>query len=113
MHDSHTRQLPFSTTSLLRQLRCGCGRGPKQVGESLRERGEAKLKPGGESYLWHRAMAIKKDFCTLSPHQLYHSPGHGKKPGAMKGLREYFGELATGNWIGTRADQWACNGLLI
>jgi hypothetical protein len=57
-------------------------------------------------------MAIEKEVCTLSPHQLHHSPGHGKEPGAMKGVREHFGELATGNRIGTGADEWACNGFL-
>ena len=51
--------------------------GSKQVGESLRERGKAKLKSAGESHLWHRAVAIQKEVCTLSPHQLHHSPGHG------------------------------------
>src|SRR5499427_1006635 len=97
----------------LHQLCYGCGMGSKQVGESLRERGKAKLKSGGESHLRHRAMAIEKEVCTLSPHQLHHSPGHGKEPGAMKGVREYFGELATGNRIGTGTDEWACNGFLI
>src|SRR5215467_6032789 len=87
--------------------------GSKQVGESLRERGKAKLKSGGESHLRHRAVAIEKEVCTLSPCQLHHSPGHGKEPGAMKGVREHFGELATGNRIGTGADEWACNGFLI
>ena len=89
------------------------GMGSKQVGESLRERGKAKLKSGGESHLWHRAMAIEKEVCTLSPNQLHHPPGHGKEPGAMKGVRKRFGELATGNRIGTGADEWACNGFLI
>jgi hypothetical protein len=97
----------------LHQLCWGNGIGPKQVGESLRERGKAKLKSAGESHSWHRAMAIEKEVGTLSPHQLHHSPGHGKEPGAMKGVREYFGELATGNRIGTGADEWACNSFLI
>ena len=97
----------------MHQLCYGYGMGSKQVGESLRERGKAKLKSGGESHLWHRAMAIEKEVCTLSPRQLHRSPGHGKEPGAMKGVRECFGELATGNRIGTGADEWACNGFLI
>ncbi len=63
-----------SITSLLHQLCYGYGMGSKQVGESLRERGKAKLKSGGESHLWHRAMAIEKEVCTLFPHQLDHSP---------------------------------------
>src|SRR5215467_2223444 len=117
MNGDSIRPTPERLTALLwnqlYQLRYGYGMGSKQVGESLRERGKAKLKSGGESHLRHRAMAIEKEVCTLSPRQLHHSPGHGKEPGAMKGVREYFGELATGNRIGTGADEWACNGFLI
>jgi hypothetical protein len=58
-------------------------------------------------------MTIEKEVCTLSPRQLHHSPGHGKELGAMKSVREYFGELATCNRIGTGADEWACNGFPI
>jgi hypothetical protein len=110
---NNRRTFMLFTTRLLHQLCNGHGMGCKQVGESLRERGKAKLKSAGESHLWHRAMAVEKEVCTLSPHQLHHPPGHGKEPGAMKGVRERFGELATGNRIGTGADEWACNGFLI
>ena len=65
------RPTPERLTALLwnqlYQLRYGYGMGSKQVGESLRERGKAKLKSGGESHLRHRAMAIEKEVCTLSP----------------------------------------------
>ena len=76
--DTILARTPFfasrSITSLLHQLCYGYGMGVQQVGESLRERGKAKLKSGGESHLWHRAMAIEKEVCTLFPHQLESFP---------------------------------------
>jgi hypothetical protein len=87
--------------------------GAQQVSEGLLQGGKAKLKAGGESYLWHGAMAVEKESGTLSPYQFHHRLGHGKEPGAMKGVREHFGELTTGDGVGTGADYRTCNGGLI